>query len=172
MKTTLFAVLLLSCGLTLRAQDPVPADKNTAAAAAIKPAAQPKAASPRAAARPAKTVKPAAAVSAQAQQTAKEEAAAKADSDADESVVMIDSKADIEDTGRFSAASGREQDEPAVSGGIPASYGQCKGVVNDGGRSLLVFESAEDGTISFVQVAAGKSKVAWKLVDRIPRSAD
>jgi hypothetical protein len=59
-----------------------------------------------------------------------------------------------------------------VPGGIPASYGQCKGVMNDGGRTLLVFESADDGAISFVQVTLGKAGAAWKLVDRIYRSAE
>ena len=54
---------------------------------------------------------------------------------------------------------------------MPASYGQLKGTLSDGGRSLLVFES-DDGTISFVQIFTGKNAVSWKLVSRIYRSAD
>ena len=61
--------------------------------------------------------------------------------------------------------------EIAVPGGIPASYGQLKGAINDSGRSLLTFES-DDGTISFVQIFVGKSAVSWKLISRIYRSAD
>ena len=44
--------------------------------------------------------------------------------------------------------------------------------MNDGGRTLLVLESPDDGTITFVQVIAGKAGVSWKLVDRVPRSLD
>jgi len=100
--------------------------------------------------------------------------AARADeADAEESGVMIDSKSDAEETGRFAAAGPEtDREEPAVTGGLPSSYGQLKGVLNDAGRSLLVFESPDDGSITFVQVTAGKNKVVWKLVDRIQRSQD
>jgi len=104
--------------------------------------------------------------------TAKADPARQSDQDADESVVMIDSKPDPDDAGRFSASQSGEQDEAAVPGGIPSSYGQCKGVATEEGRTMLVFESADDGTITFVQVTAGKNRVSWRLVDRIPRSAD
>ena len=60
----------------------------------------------------------------------------------------------------------------AVQAGLPSSYGQCKGVIADAGRNLLIFESPDDGSVSFVQVTVGKANVSWKLVDRIPRSAD
>jgi hypothetical protein len=93
--------------------------------------------------------------------------APKAVEEQEESMVMIDDKADSD----YSRSSSSD-DQPAVPGGIPASYGQCKGVMNDGGRTLLVFESADDGAISFVQVTLGKAGAAWKLVDRIYRSAE
>ncbi|HAU89596.1 MAG TPA: hypothetical protein DCW72_05000 [Elusimicrobia bacterium] len=89
--------------------------------------------------------------------------------DQEESVVMIDDRADS-DYSRVPTADADEQ--PAVPGGIPSSYGQCKGVMNDGGRTILVFESADDGAISFVQVTLGKTGAAWKLLDRIYRSAE
>ncbi|MDA8131051.1 MAG: hypothetical protein M0011_06055 [Elusimicrobia bacterium] len=59
-----------------------------------------------------------------------------------------------------------------VPGGIPSSYGQCRGVMTEGGRSLLVFESLDDGAISLVQVTFGKTGVSWKLAGRIPRSGE
>ncbi|HCC47296.1 MAG TPA: hypothetical protein DEQ38_04155 [Elusimicrobia bacterium] len=86
----------------------------------------------------------------------------------EESVVMIDDKAEPE-YGK-AAYSGETEDRQAVAGGIPYSYGQCRGVISEGGRSVLVFESLDDGTITFVQVALGRGDVSWKLLDRIPRS--
>ncbi|MGD9642533.1 MAG: hypothetical protein AB7V08_07310 [Elusimicrobiales bacterium] len=111
--------------------------------------------------------KPAAAAPAQKSEPVKP--AAKAVEEQEESMVMIDDKTES-DYSRGASADADEQ--PAVPGGIPSSYGQCKGVMNDGGRTLLVFESADDGSISFVQVTLGKTGAAWKLVDRIHRSAD
>ena len=153
--------LLLACaagaGAQEQAQPAQAADKAKAAAPAPKKKARTavKAAAPAAA--PAAKAKP----------------DAKADQEGEESVVMIDSKADIDETGRFSAAGGdQDEQQPAVPGGLPASYGQLKGVLNEGGRSLLVFESPDDGAITFVQVTVGRTGVAWKLVDRIPRSGD
>jgi hypothetical protein len=113
--------------------------------------------------------KPAAAAPAPAKKTEPAKPAPKPVEDQEESMVMIDDKADA-DYSRVSSADADEQ--PAVPGGIPASYGQCKGVMNDGGRTLLVFESADDGAISFVQVTLGKTGAAWKLTDRIYRSAE
>ena len=98
-------------------------------------------------------------------------AAAKQEQDAEESVVMIDSKAEAEEPGSSADYAG-EQDERLVPGGLPSSYGQCKGIMNDAGRNLLIFESLDDGALSFVQVIAGKSSISWKLLYRIPRSAD
>lgn len=98
-------------------------------------------------------------------------AAARQEQDAEESVVMIDSKAEAEEPGS-SADYGGEQDERMVPGGLPSSYGQCKGVINDGGRNIMIFESIDDGSLSFVQLIVGKSAVSWKLIFRIPRSAD
>ena len=92
----------------------------------------------------------------------------------EEGAVMIDDRNDEDYSGRFAdneSAAAAEPEERAVPGGMPASYGQLKGTLNDGGRSLLVFEN-EDGTISFVQIFAGKNAVSWKLVSRIYRSAD
>lgn len=83
---------------------------------------------------------------------------------AEETGVFIDTRGDAEED----AAQAREQAPP----GIPASYGQCRGVMTDAGRNLLVFESAEDGTIAFVQINTGGPDVSWKLVGRIPRSSD
>lgn len=94
-----------------------------------------------------------------------------ADQDAEESVVMIDSKADAEDGAVYTGNSG-ERDDSLVPGGIPSSYGQCKGILNEGGRNILVFESIEDGSLAFVQLTLGKAKISWKLLDRLPRSAD
>lgn len=93
----------------------------------------------------------------------------------DEGAVMVDARGDDDLSGRFSeaesAADAEEPEGPAVPGGMPASYGQLKGALNDGGRSLLIFEN-EGGVISFVQIFAGKSAVTWKLVSRIFRSGD
>ncbi len=97
-------------------------------------------------------------------------APAKAAEDVEEAGVMIDSRADMDDAG-----SGDEDGvyaEPAVPGGLPSSYGQCKGIMTDAGRSVLVFESSEDGTLSFVKVSLGGPAASWKLLGRIPRSAD
>lgn len=91
--------------------------------------------------------------------------AVKPQEDAEEAGVMIDSRGEAE--------ADDERPAPAETGpaGIPSSYGQCRGVMADGGRNLLVFESIEDGSISFVQVTTGKG-VSWRLVGRIQRSND
>ena len=92
----------------------------------------------------------------------------------EEGAVMIDDKTDEESSGSFSdnePGAPEEREAPSVRGGLPASYGQLKGTLNDGGLNLLVFEN-EDGVISFVQLFAGKSSVTWKLLSRIYRSAD
>lgn len=162
MKKILSAVLIAVCGTALYAQ--APAGKKSAAAE--KKAAE--AAAPKKAAKdePAK---------AEPAKPAPARPAAKPAEEAEESVVMIDSKTDAEPEagGRFSAgAYGAEQEEPVVPGGMPSSYGQCKGVIADAGRSILVFESPDDGSISLVQLVLGKGKASWKLLDRIPRSAD
>ncbi|OGR63868.1 MAG: hypothetical protein A2X31_10480 [Elusimicrobia bacterium GWB2_63_22] len=153
MKISLTVLLLAVCGALAVAQ--TPAQKKAAAAktAAVETAAAPKAVKPA----PAKP------------------APARPAEEAEESVVMIDSKADAEPEagGRYSAgAFGGEQEEPVVPGGLPSSYGQCKGVITEAGRSVLVFENSDDGAISLVQLVLGKGKASWKLLDRIPRSAD
>lgn len=103
-------------------------------------------------------------------------AAEKVQDDTGEAGVMIDSKGDTGDDAEaqdYSAPNGAEvYAEPSARGGLPSSYGQCKGVTNEGGRTVLVMESPEDGTLSFVQVTVGKSDVSWKLIGRIPRSSD
>lgn len=157
MNKSLIAALLLVCGGALYAKEPSKKIKaevaalQTAAAAAVK------------------------AEAVQARKDAKEEqakaAAAKQEQEAEESVVMIDSKGEAGEA-EAPAAYGAEQEERAVPGGLPSSYGQCKGVIADAGRNILIFESPDDGSVSFVQVTVGKANISWKLVDRIPRSAD
>ncbi|MCM2266755.1 MAG: hypothetical protein NDI60_03170 [Elusimicrobiales bacterium] len=169
MKTILTVLLFAACAAPACAQTAAPAGtKSETAPAPGKKAAK---AAPADAQKPAA---PAAAKPAAAQKAAARPAPKPADQEAEESVVMIDSKGDPDETGRFSAGSyGGDQEDPSpLAGGMPASYGQLKGVMNDGGRSLLVLESPEDGAITFVQVTAGKAGVTWKLVDRILRSAD
>ena len=167
MKKLLAVLLILSCGAALHAQTAedkkkaADARKAAAAEAAKKPAAKGEAAVPAAA--PAPQPKPAA------------KPAAKQSDDAEESMVMIDDKADPEGgEGRFSAGAfaADQEEQPTVPGGMPSSYGQCKGVITEGGRSILVFESPDDGAISLVQLVIGKAKVSWQLLSRIPRSAD
>jgi hypothetical protein len=159
MKKYLIAAVLLVCGVPLYAQGSGAAPKAAVPAAVSQSTRTARGAQPAAAVK--KAVKPAAAKPAPDKQ---------ADQENEDSVVMIDSKGDAEDNGSFSA--GEDREERTVPGGIPSSFGQCKGTITEGGRSLLVFESADDGTLSFVQVAVGKARVTWKLVDRIPRSAD
>jgi hypothetical protein len=112
-------------------------------------------------------------------QTGKNESAG-IDNLEEENDVMVDAKSDDNDPDRFSdsdspsfneSVAASETEEPAVPGGIPASYGQLKGTLNDGGRSLLVFEN-EDGVISLVQIFAKNNAAGWHLVSRVYRSAD
>jgi len=159
MNKYLIAALLTVCGGALWAQQP---EVNK------KPAAAAKAAS----AKPGTAVKPPVLL-AQLNKTSKTAPvkagqARSADPDVDEPGVKIDSKADQDEEGDYAA----ERPELSVPGGLPSSFGQCKGVVNDAGRSILIFESPEDGTVYFVQVTVGKANVSWKLVGRIPRSSD
>ncbi len=150
MKTSLTILLLAVCGSVVCAQ--VPAEKKPAAGAKKTTAVETPAAPKAVKAEPAKPAE-----------------------DAEESVVMIDSRADADpdEGGRYSTgAFGGEQEETAVPGGLPSSYGQCKGVITEAGRSILVFENPDDGAISLVQLVLGKGKPTWKLLDRMPRSAD
>jgi hypothetical protein len=97
-----------------------------------------------------------------------------ADQPEEEGSVMIDDRAEGEPRGRFSdneAGTEAETGETNTPGGMPASYGQLKGTLSEGGKNFLIFEN-EDGALSFVQVFAGRNSVSWKLVSRIPRSAD
>ena len=171
MNKTLLALALFACGVPLCAQAPA-AEKPAATAVDNKTAVsavpgkegaakkeQPAARAPR---KTKEEVKKAAAVS----------RARKEDDSYGESGVLIDSRTEGADAERFDAPSAAEQGEPEVSGGIPASYGQCKGIINEAGRTILVLESQEDGAVSFVQVTVKKNSVSWKLVDRIPRGAD
>lgn len=168
MKRIIFTLLLLAGGAayaqdTEQAPKEKRASKRAAAQAKTGPAARPEAAAPAEPRAPAgnagrpETSKPAAKIN---------------DADAEESGVMIDSRSDGEETGRFAASASREEREDPAAGGLPSSYGQLKGVMSDAGRSLLVFESPDDGSITFVQVTIGKNNAAWKLVDRIHRGAD
>ena len=104
-----------------------------------------------------------------------EKARKQAEVEPDEGTVMVDSKADPDDAWSSAPEADKEpleRGEAGVPGGMPSSYGQCKGVVNEGGRNILVFENAEDGAVYFVQVTVGKNNASWKLVARIPRSSD
>ncbi len=149
MNKTLLAVVLLSCAVSLWAQG-VP-EKGNKPPADKKVSVQPL---------PAEAIPTG---------SAERKAAAQAALEAEDSVVMIDSKSEGDEGG--SAEPAAVQTEPAAPGSMPASYGDCKGVLNEGGRSVLVFESPENGTISFVQVTVGKDGVSWKLLGRIPRNA-
>lgn len=157
MNKSLIVALLLVCGGALSAKEP--SQKIKAEVAALQTAA----------------VAAVKAEAVQAKKEVKEEqakaAAARQEQEAEESVVMIDSKGEAGEA-EAPAAYGAEQEERVVPGGLPSSYGQCKGVIADAGRNILIFESPDDGSVSFVQVTVGKSNVSWKLVDRIPRSAD
>lgn len=92
-----------------------------------------------------------------------------------EGAVIIDAGSDEDSSARVSdnqpAAAAEPEDTAGRPRRIPASYGQLKGTLNDGGRSLLVFEN-ESGGISFVQIGVGKNSVTWRLVSKISRSAD
>jgi hypothetical protein len=90
----------------------------------------------------------------------------------EEGGVMIDDR--MEDDYPVRAArrtDAAESDDSAAPEGIPASYGQLKGTINEGGKSVLLFED-EDGMLSFVQVYVGKNAVSWKLISRVGRSAE
>lgn len=155
MRTIMSVFLLAALAVSLCAQDPgVPAAEKKQAAAAVK-ATVPEA----------KSAKAATAAPAKKQTDAAEP---------DDGTVMIDSKADQEEAGRSVAKPVEEavEREVDVPGGLPVSYGQCKGVINEGGRNLLVFENPDDGTVYLVQVIVGKNGVSWKLAGSIPRSAD
>jgi hypothetical protein len=169
MKKIYIAVLLLACALPVSAQTSASQAQPDGGTAAKAQTPHKKAAKKRVRTAPQKAAQPQSAVSTD---TARDDAAQQNGQDYGDSGVMIDAKSDSDDTGNYSASPVDEQDEAAAPGGIPASYGQCKGVVNEAGRTLLVFESSDDGTITFVQVTAGRSSVSWKLVDRITRSAD
>jgi len=93
-----------------------------------------------------------------------------ANQDEEEGNVMVDTKAG-EDVRDLSSDSEREYEEKNAAGGVPSSYGQLKGALTEGGRGVLVFEN-EDGVISLVQVTMGRGPVSWKLISKIPRSAD
>lgn len=155
MNKTLIAALLLVCVGALYAKEP--SKKIKAEVAALTASA----------------TQQVALDAAQTRKAAKDEqakaAAAKQEQDAEESVVMIDSKAEEPEV---ASAYGMEGEERLVPGGLPSSYGQCKGIISDAGRNIMIFESLDDGALSFVQVTVGKANVSWKLIDRIPRSAD
>lgn len=155
MKKTLAAVLLFACAGALLAQGP--ADKAKPAPA---PAKQPAAAAPAAA--PAPGAQPAPAAEKKPAPAAKQPA--KQAEEPEESIVMIDDKAEPEGK----AAAPAEESAPDRNG-IPESYGPCKGVATDAGRTILIFENPDSGEISFVHVVFGKTGVTWRLLDTIRR---
>ena len=163
MNKSLIAAMLVVFGGALCAQGPYEKNKTAARKKAVTLlAAAPAPQQEQPAAQPKKAVKA---------EPSKTAAAKPSEQDAEESVVMIDSRAEAEDEG-FSAAYGGDQEERPVPGGLPSTFGQCKGTLTDAGRSILVFENPDDGAVSFVQITVGKANVSWKLIDRIPRSAD
>ena len=110
----------------------------------------------------------------QASPSAKKETAKAAEQDSEEAGVMIDAKSEDTESEVFSSSykTGTErQEEAAFASSIPASYGPMKGVLNEQGRNILVFEN-EDGILSFVQISVGKNSVSWKLLARVGRSQD
>jgi len=103
------------------------------------------------------------------------EAGRAAASDSEESGVVIDDKSDDgSQSGSYASKSGAEQgaEEAVFGSSIPASYGKLMGVINEPGRNVLVFESDEDGALSFVHVTVGKNSVSWKLAGRVSRSQE
>lgn len=156
MKHTFAVALLFACAVALAAQ--APAEKPKPA-----PEKKPAAAAPAAAPAPAPAPQP---EQPAARKPAPAKAAPKPAEEPEESMVMIDDRAEPE--GRQpGAAEGGER--PAGALGLPNSYGQCKGTLTEGGRSILVFENPEDGELTFVQVTFGKTGVAWRFVDAIKR---
>ena len=103
----------------------------------------------------------------------KKETPKAAEQDSEEAGVLIDSKSDTESEAQSSAyvAEIGHQEDAAFASSIPASYGPMKGVLNEQGRNILVFEN-EDGILSFVQISVGKNSVSWKLLARVGRSQD
>ncbi|OGR80253.1 MAG: hypothetical protein A2X32_06335 [Elusimicrobia bacterium GWC2_64_44] len=156
MKHTFAVALLFACAVTLAAQ--APAEKPKPA-----PEKKPAAAAPAAAPAPAPQPEQPA-----AKKPAPAKAATKPAEEPEEAMVMIDDRPEPE--GRQSAA-GEGAERPAGALGLPTSYGQCKGTLTEGGRSILVFENPEDGEITFVQVLFAKTGggVSWRLVDSIKR---
>lgn len=168
MKKLIPFVLVAVCAAALSAQPASEKAAGKTAAAAAAAAAKPAEKKPAAPALPVPSAKAASPAAAQADgKSARAKAAQKQGEEGDDGTVMIDSKAEIEDSA-YSAA----QDYAAVPGGIPSSYGQCKGVTTEGGRTILIFESIEDGSVTFVHVTFGKNGVSWKLLDKVGRSAD
>lgn len=153
MEKLLAAAIVACCAGALMAQ--APAEKPKAApekAAAATPAPAPAApAAPAAAPRKAPAAKP----------------APKPAEEPEESMVMIDDRAEIDNRAAYAQ---EPEERPRATNGIPASLGQCRGVTTDAGRTILVFENADSGDISFVQVTFGKTGASWRVLDSLPRS--
>lgn len=151
----ILAVMSLSAGALFAqtpAQKPKPAAEKKPAAVAAEPAPAAVAAAP--AKKPAARPEPA-------------KPAAKPQEEPEESMVMIDTRTDPEDVrGAASAPEGAGAAAPKV---LPSVFGQFKGVLNDGGRNLLLFENPDSGDIFFVQVTFGKGGVSWRLLDSLKR---
>jgi len=92
----------------------------------------------------------------------------------EDSGVVVDSKSediDAETFSDFSDGKAEQQKDADFDSSIPASYGQLKGVLNEPGRNVLVFEN-EDGVLSFVQASFGRNSLTCKLLARAGRSQD
>lgn len=157
MKNILIAAVMAACAGTLFAQAPAEKAKP---AAEKKPAAAAPAAEPAPAAQPAPAKKPA--------QPAAAKPAARPQEEPEEAMVMIDTRTEPEDVRGGAAAAAGAGETPAPKG-LPSSFGQCKGVISEGGRNILVFENPDDGELTFVQVTFGKGGVSWRYVDALRR---
>ncbi len=156
MKQFAMAVIVAVCAGALYAQ--APADKKNAAPEKKASAAAEKKDAKAAPANPVPAAKPA------------PKPAARQAEEAEEAMVMIDDRPDAAEGGRpATGAFSAEQDEPAVPGGLPAAYGQLRGVLTDAGRQILVFENPDDGEITFVQLSFGRTGVSWRRLDSIRR---
>ncbi|HAF96428.1 MAG: hypothetical protein A2X34_08170 [Elusimicrobia bacterium GWC2_51_8] len=110
----------------------------------------------------------------QSSTAAKKETAKTQDQDGEEGGVVIDSKSEDSevDTTPYSSKNSVDQSENAgFASYLPAAYGPLKGVLNEQGRNVLVFEN-EDGILSFVQASVGKNSVSLKLLARVARSQE
>lgn len=86
------------------------------------------------------------------------------------SEVLVDNmESDSYDSYQESASLSENEQGIDYTGQIPFYYGSIKGVLNDGGKNILVFED-ENGVITFVQIYFGKNTVKWTVLARMKRN--